>query len=295
MSAAPSWHLGHLVGLDTETTSPEPTEARIVTAAIVHVSPTARPRSMQWLIHPQTDIPDEAAEIHGWTLPRLEQRLQGHEALRIYQGQERFLTRDAALFEIAGQAASAMGRETPLIVHNAAFDLTLLEAELERNGIDTLASRPAGIRGVIDPMVLEQHFDRYRKLCYAAPGCDRENRHHECGGCQGSKKYSCGGCGATNRQLSSLCAHYGLVLAGAHDAEADTLGALRLAWKLGTLSPELARLRLQTLHKKQVEWRRDQQFRLKAFFEKVGKPTDDMCPEWPVHLECLRERQAVPA
>jgi hypothetical protein len=40
--------------------------------------------------------------------------------------------------------AMAMHREIPLVVANAPYDLTLLEAELDRHGIDTLASRPSG-------------------------------------------------------------------------------------------------------------------------------------------------------
>ena len=52
------------------------------------------------------------------------------------------------------------------------FDLSLLEAELERHGIDSLASRPSGIRGVVDPMVIEKAYDTYRKVCYRAAGCD---------------------------------------------------------------------------------------------------------------------------
>lgn len=268
MSTAPKWHQAHMIGLDTETTGVDPNHARIVTAAIVHTSPDARPSSMQWLIHPETDIPAEAAEVHGWPLERLEARLQGHGALRIYNGQEKFLTRDAALFEIAGQAASAMGRETPLVVHNAAYDLTLLEAELERNGIDTLSSRPAGIRGVIDPMVIEKQWDPFRKVKT---------------GCRGGK-HKCGGCGTEDKKLGSLCRHYGIFHGGEHDAAADTLAAMRLAVRLAGLWPELARWRLSTLHTKQIEWRRDQSISLRDFWKKAG---DERWSEvdlgWPLH------------
>lgn len=283
------WWNSHLVGLDTETTGTNPHEVRIITAAIVHTSPTSRPRAMQWLIHPGQEVPEEAAAVHGWRLPRIEAALNGHEALRVIDGEVRFLTREAALFEIAGQTAAAMGRGTPLVVHNAAYDITLLEAELERNAIDTLASRPSGITGVIDPMVIESQFDPFRKQCYKAPGCNREERQHECGGCRGGK-HKCGGCGATNKKLGSLCAHYGIFHAGEHDAAADTLAAIRLAGRLAQLWPDIARLRLPTLHKKQVEWRRDQQFKLKEFFTRVGKDTSDICPEWPVHMRCATSK-----
>jgi hypothetical protein len=131
----------------------------------------------------------------------------------------------------------AMHREIPLVVANAPFDLTLLEAELGRHGIDTLASRPSGVRGVVDPMVIDRAFDTYRKACYRAPGCDPETGHHECGGCRGSRGFhDCGkGCGVTDRRLESLCIHYGVPLVGAHDAAADALAAARLAVRLGGL------------------------------------------------------------
>lgn len=287
---APKWFEGAMVGLDTETTGTDPHDARIVTAAAVRIQPGSRPTTVQWLIHPQTDIPTEASDVHGWTIDRIEAKLAGHAALGTRpDGTEEFLPRDAALNEIALTAAMPMGRETPLVVHNAAFDLTLIEAELARNNVPTLASRPAGIRGVIDTMVIEKQADPFRKQCYKAPGCNPEERHHECGGCRGSRFHDCGGCGSTDRTLTSLCAHYGIVLGSAHDAASDTLAALRLAWKLGTLWPAVGRYRLQTLHGKQVEWRRDQQLKLREFFVKVGKPVDDMCPEWPIHTaRCAR-------
>lgn len=270
MSAPAKWHQAHMIGLDTETTGVDPRTARIVTAAIVHTSPDARPTTMQWLIHPETDIPTEAAEVHGWPIDRLEHRLQGHGALRIYQGRENFLSRDAALFEIASQAGAAIGRESPLIVHNAAYDLTLLESELERNGIDTLSSRPNGIRGVIDPMVIEKAYDPYRKVK---------------GGCRGGK-HKCGGCGMEDKKLGSLAKHYGIFHGGEHDAAADTLAAMRLAVRLAGLWPELARWRLGTLFTKQIEWRRDQSISLRDFWRKQG---DERWTEvdlgWPLHSE----------
>jgi DNA polymerase-3 subunit epsilon len=273
---------------DTETTGIDPHNDRIVTAAMVYVEPGQRPKTLQWLIHPETDIPAEASDVHGWTIDRIEAKLAGHAAMTIdARGRERFLQRETAIFEIATQVAASMLQEVPLVVHNASFDLTLLEAEALRNDVPTLASRPKGVTGVVDTMVLEKQYDPFRKQCYKAAGCNPDERHHECGGCRGGK-YQCGGCGSTDRTMTSLCNHYGLVLGAAHDAGADALAAARLAWKLGNLAGDLGRLRLSTLHQKQVEWRRDQQLSLKKFFTRVGKPVDDICPEWPLHAACAR-------
>lgn len=264
------WHAGPMIGADTETTGINPHDDRIVTAAIVHVTPGEPTKTTQWLIHPGRDIPTEASDVHGWTTERLERKLNGAQALRIDADGETPLYRDVALFEIAAPLGVAMGRGIPVIAANAAFDLTLLEAELARNGLDTLASRPAGIRGVIDPMVLEKQYDPYRRVK---------------GGCRGGK-YKCGGCGVEDKKLSSLCTHYKVTLSEAHDAAADALAALRLAWRLAHVWPDAGRLRLETLHAHQITWRREQMAGLRSYFDKNAIEHDGCCGSWPVHAGC---------
>jgi DNA polymerase-3 subunit epsilon len=263
------WHEGRMVAVDTETTGVNPLEARIVTAAVVHFAPGQRPTSIQWVIDPGTQVPDEAAAVHGWTNERIRGFLgrPGTDAVRIHNGRKQPLTRDAALFEIAAQAATAMAAEAPLVVMNAAYDLTLLETELVRNAIDPLSTRPTGIRGVVDPMVIERAFDPYRRLK---------------GGCRGGK-YRCGGCGATDHKLLSLCAHYGIRHAGAHDASADAVASVRILRRLVDSWPEIARWKLPTLHEHQVTWRREQADSLRAYFDKNGIEHDGVDPGWPVH------------
>lgn len=260
------WHAGPMVGLDTETSGVNPHEDRIVTAAVVRVTPGIGTRTTQWLINPGRPIPAEAAEVHGWTNERLAHELDGAEALRIDDAGRTPLSRDTALFELAGQAATAIGNGIPLVAANAAFDLTLLEAELTRHQIDTLTSRLAGIRGVVDPMVIEKQFDPYRKVK---------------GGCRGGK-YRCGGCGVQDKKLGSLCRHYQVRLDDAHDAASDALAALRLAWRLAQVWPDIARLRLETLHRNQIGWRAEQMDGLRAYFDKVGTAHDGCDGSWPL-------------
>lgn len=279
------WHAGPMAALDTETTGIDPTTDRIVTASVVYRTPGARPRMLAWVLNPGVPVPDEAAAVHGWTTERLDSTIAVGRALRtIDGGPAQQLSVEGALGEIAGHAGMAMHQDVPLVVHNAAFDLTLLEHELHRAGIDTLTSRPAGIRGVIDPMCIEKAYDPYRKTCYKDPGCDPENRIHTCSGCRGGK-WSCGGCGAHNRQLESLCLHYRVPHTGAHDAGADALAAIRLAGRLAEAWPDIARRRLATLHEHQVTWRREQQTSLAKFFTRIGK-TDEAAScdgGWPLH------------
>lgn len=276
VTAPTKWHQTHMVGLDTETTGTDPRHERIVTAAIVHTSPDARPITMQWIVHPEVDIPTEASDVHGWTMDRLERRLEGHGALRIREGRETFIRKDTALLEIAGQASSAMGRDVALVVCNASYDLTLLEAELTRNSLPTVTEQAGGIRGVVDPMVLEKQWDPYRKVK---------------GGCRGGK-HKCGGCGTEDKTLGSLCRHYGIFHGGAHDAAADTLAAMRLAVRITNLWPDAARLKLSTLFEKQIEWRRSQADGLRKYFDKNGIEHDGVDPGWPLHTD-LTNAQAV--
>jgi len=238
-----SWYQSDTVrSLDTETTGVDPHTDRIVTAAIVDIHPGRRPDVIHWTIDPGQDIAEEATAVHGYTRDRVLDLVGGEGmALRIGDGKNEQMPAEAALGELAGLTAMAMHREIPLVVANAPFDLTLLEAELTRYGIDTLASRPSGVRGVVDPMVIDRAFDTYRKACYRAPGCDPEAGTHACGGCRGSRQHDCGGCGVTDRKLESLCRHYGVSLVDAHDAAADALAAARLAVRLGGLWRQIQR------------------------------------------------------
>lgn len=276
---ATKWHHNRIAGFDTETTGVNPFTDRIVTAAIVHHTPGDRPRSLQWLIDPGVDIPTEASDVHKWTRDKLDTALSGFEAIEVVNGRATGVTREGALAAIAGQLSTVISAEAALVAANAAFDLTLLDAELARHGIDPIATRPKGHAGVIDPMVLEKQFDPYRKVK---------------GGCRGGK-HSCGGCGAEDKKLESLCRHYGVPLTAAHDAAADALAAVRLAVKLMEVWPDSARLRLPTLHAHQVTWRREQMDGLRSYFDRAGIEHDGCCGEWPLHSVCAQDRAGVSA
>lgn len=301
MSTAKWWE-EPFAALDTEATGTDPMTARIVTAALVHRVPGERPKPIRWLIDPGVEVPAEAAAVHGYTNEKISELLSRHGgrpggALRFLNGVARAIPADVAIFEIVGQAAATLGREHALVVHNAPYDCTLLEVEAARYGVDPITTRLSNFVGVVDPMVIERQFDPYRKSCYRAAGCDVEARTHECGGCRGGKidcrRQDGVGCGSTDRTLTSLCAHYGVVLTDAHDAAADAIACVRLLFKLLEAWPQLAAWRLPTLHGYQETWRREQQDSLRKFFDKVGKEHDGMCPEWPIHSACTQSREAV--
>lgn len=291
--STPKWHEQPLVAFDTETTGTDPTTARIVTAAAVHMAPGQRPRPIRWLIDPQVDIPTAASDVHGYTNDRIHQLLAEHgghpgQALRVLNGHIKVIPADVAVFELVAQVAATGGRDQALVVHNAPYDLTLAEHEAARYDVAPLSARPRGAAGVVDPMVIEKAYDPYRKTCYKkAPdgtACDQENRVHVCGGCRGGKtNCAAPGCGSTDKTLTSLCAHYGVLHAGAHDCADDAVATVRLLRKLVAAWPQMASYKLSTLHEKQVGWRAEQQDGLRKFFDRVGKDHDGCCGSWPLH------------
>lgn len=125
-----------------------------------------------------------------------------------------------ALEEIAQTLAESFLRGRPLVGFNICYDLTVLEGELARHELPALASR-CDIAPVIDPLVIDRHVDKYRK---------------------GSRK------------LDAMCVHYKVGLDDAHEAGSDALAAARLAWRLGTVFPEIGDADPFELHALQIEW-----------------------------------------
>lgn len=143
----------------------------------------------------------------------------------------------------------------PVVVFNAPFDLTLLDRELARHGMGGLE-----VRGpVLDPLVIDKAIDRFRK---------------------GSRK------------LIDTCAHYGITLSAddAHGAEADTLAACRLAWKLGGAMPRdliltLGDIALDDLHQWQADQYAEQRRSFAEYLARQGKTLDDDSTEWPLRTQ----------
>ncbi|MCZ8078152.1 MAG: DNA polymerase III subunit epsilon [Rhodobacteraceae bacterium] len=105
--------------LDTETTGFEPTEGhRIVEIGAVELFnhlPTGR--TYHQYINPERGMPKEAFEVHGL----------GDDFLR-----------DKPVFKAVGQAFLDFIGDAKLVIHNAAFDMKFLNAELEWAGLPGL-------------------------------------------------------------------------------------------------------------------------------------------------------------
>jgi DNA polymerase-3 subunit epsilon len=136
-----------VVGFDTETTGVFTGRDRIVTAALVWRRPDGSTEQKTWLLAPDVEIPARATAIHGITT----------DHARRY-GQDRA----EGLEQIAAALADRAG--PPIVAFNASFDLGILEAELRRAGLATLAERLGRAVGpVLDPLVIDRGVWPFRQ------------------------------------------------------------------------------------------------------------------------------------
>ncbi|TKG59278.1 exonuclease domain-containing protein [Prauserella endophytica] len=231
MSSSPmSWADGPMVALDLETTDIDPRRDRLVTAAVVVIRPSRpgeRPEVTPhtWLADPGVDIPAEATAINGITTEQAQR--EGRSAAEV-------------IAEVAALLTEVWTATTPLCVFNAAFDLTMLDAELERHhGRSLMLSGP-----VIDPLCIDRHLDPER------PG---------------------------PRNLGAACAHYQVRLEGAHTSVGDALAAARLAWRLAKTHPNgIGTVAPHILHSHQARWFREHEF---AYADKLDYRVRRMASE----------------
>lgn len=119
--------------LDTETTGLDPASGdRIVEIGCVElVNHLASGESFQCYINPERDIPEGAFRVHGLS--------------------KQFLS-DKPVFADIGEAFLEFIGEDKLVIHNASFDLSFLNSELERIGRPILPLARA-----IDTLALARH------------------------------------------------------------------------------------------------------------------------------------------
>lgn len=229
------WHRGRLAAFDVETTGVSPASDRIVTAAVSLVGGGLESVSRDWLVDPGVDIPEGATAVHGITTELA--RREGRAPAEVVD-------------EISALLAEQVLAGTPVIAFNARFDLTVLDREARRHGVEPLVDRVGGPEGmlVVDPHVLDKQFDRFRK---------------------------------GKRTLAAVCAHYRVPLDVAHAANADALAAARVAWRLGQASAELRALALPELHGHQVAWAAEQAASFQDYLRSNGS-VERIEGAWPI-------------
>ncbi|MFI5686606.1 3'-5' exonuclease [Streptomyces sp. NPDC051636] len=230
------WHRELLIGFDLETTGTDPREARIVTGAVIEVRAGQPIGRREWLADPGVQIPADAVAVHGISNERA--AAEGAPADRVADA-------------IASVLAAYWKTGVPVVAYNAAFDLTLLSAELRRYGLPSLSDRLGGLdpAPVIDPYTIDRQVDRYRR---------------------------------GKRNLEAVCAEYGVVLDSAHDATADALAAARLASAIADRHPKIAVLGPALLHQRQIEWYAAWAADFQNFLRGKGDATAVVDGTWPL-------------
>ncbi|MGW2639834.1 exonuclease domain-containing protein [Streptomyces sp. NPDC001348] len=230
------WHRELLIGFDLETTGTDPREARIVTAAVIEVRAGRPMGRREWLADPGVEIPADAVAVHGISNERA--AAEGAPADRVADA-------------VADVLTAYWKTGVPVVAYNAAFDLTLLSAELRRYGLPSLSDRLGGPdpAPVIDPYTIDRRVDRYRR---------------------------------GKRNLEAVCAEYGVVLDTAHDATADALAAARLASAIADRHPKVAALGPAELHRRQVGWYAEWAADLQNFLRGKGQTDAVVDGTWPL-------------
>lgn len=216
MHTTTPWWEGGLVGFDLETTGPDPETARIVTANLTYHHPgRPEPRVRDWLVNPGIDIPEAATAVHGITTDHA--RTHGQPPADAIAG----------IIDLLN-----VSKYLPLVGFNLVYDLTVMDREARRHGLDVFVPQV-----VIDGFVLDKQLNPYRR---------------------GSRK------------LTTVCDLYAVDLANAHSADADALASVLLARKMGqtgNLPADPAEL-----HNLQITWRAAQQASFEEYLARKGTP-----------------------
>lgn len=223
------WTARPICAFDLETTGRDPLSARIVTACVVTVDEGAT-RTRNWIVDPGVEIPAGAAAIHGISTARA--REHGQEYASGYRAIREALT-------------DAWADGYVVVAFNAAYDLTVLDAEGRRLGWPPLSDY--GL--VVDPYVIDREMDRGRR---------------------------------GKRTLGALCEHYGVALAAAHEAESDALAAAELARILPQRFPDLGVL--DDVMTSQAAWHAERQRDLVEYLLGEGRDASDVDGQWPIRL-----------
>jgi DNA polymerase-3 subunit epsilon len=288
------WWNGRALGLDFETDGPVPTEARIITGALVHLVPGVAPQEMETMLQPERDISQEAIDIHGITTER---------------ARDEGVLREVGIASIATTIAEHAGPEVPVVGHNAGgYDLTLLDRELRRLGLGrleiednvfaqiqqvrmVLGERKVATFPVIDTLVLDKAVDPYRK------GSRRLVGHSDVLRRADGRRHGARGHGRRDRLAADR--H--------HDRQPQQVRR-RTIFELATATGRRRRRdrcqafdesparSLADLHCAQVKWKAEQAEGLREYFRRKGTADPDkVSTDWADPARSARTRRSRPS
>jgi DNA polymerase-3 subunit epsilon len=214
---------------DLETTGIDTDTSRIVSAYVGVLDGEGEARGVSWLADPGVEIPEQASAVHGITTERA--RAEGREASEV-------------IAEIVAVLRSLLAQNVPVVIYNAAYDLTLLNRECLRYGIEPLVD-PSPI---IDPLVIDRAMDRYRK---------------------------------GKRTLEIAAEFYGVELTDAHDAQADAVAAGRVAQAISQRYFEQLGHDVHALHALQVVWAAESAQSFQEYMRRTKDPDFVAEGVWP--------------
>jgi DNA polymerase-3 subunit epsilon len=214
---------------DLETTGIDTDTSRIVSAYVGVVDAQGMPKGVSWLADPGIEIPAQAAAVHGITTERA--RAEGRDAAEV-------------VAEIVAVLRALLAQGVPIVIYNAAYDLTLLNRECLRYGIEPLDD-PLPI---IDPLVIDRAMDRYRK---------------------------------GKRTLEVAAEYYGVELMDAHDAEADAVAAGRVAQAIARKYSDTLGQDVRLVHTNQVTWAADSATSFQDYMRRTKDPSFIADGAWP--------------
>ncbi len=215
---------------DVETTGISPETSRIVSAHVGVIDASGESVERRtWLADPGVEIPPQASAVHGISTERA--RAEGRPAAEV-------------IAEIITELKLIVARGIPVTIFNAPYDLTLLDREARRYGIDPLPTPFP----TIDPLILDRAVDRWRK---------------------------------GKRTLEAAAIVYGVILDDAHDATADAVAAGRVAQAIGRRYEAELASDAQELHRNQVAWAAEQAESFQSYMRRVKDPDFVASGVWP--------------
>lgn len=238
MTSPTPWYELPWMGFDTETTGTDPARDRLVTAALVlrldGASPGRPDQVRTWLADPGVEIPEAAAQVHGITTDYA--RTHGAPV-------------DEVLDEFASALVEHWRRGYPVVAFNASYDLTLTNAELRRHRLPSFEDRLADAPMlVIDPLVLDRRFDRFRK---------------------------------GKKTLTLMAPVYGVDASpDAHTAEVDVQMTLDVLGAMSSRFTDLRSMSALDLHRFQVDAHREWAVDFEAYLRRAGRDAH-IDPSWP--------------
>ena len=229
-----SWLHKEMLAFDLETTGVDRFVDVPVSFALVSMQGGEVVDEFHSLVNPGREIPAGAAAVHGISQERAEA--------------EGMPLRDAVT-AISVALVDASNRGVPVVGFNLQYDLTMTDARLVAETGKGL--REHGWSGpVVDPLVLDRKFDRYRK---------------------------------GKKTLDLVCQHYGVVNASAHDAAGDAVASAQVLLSMCQKFPAIAEYELSEITDLEAAWHREWAVGFDEFLRsKDLKPIDPRDFDWPI-------------